>query len=185
MTDLAALSELISVPSAAAADEARARQGMLTKPTGALGRLEDLSIWVSAAQGACPPRAFTRPRVVIFAGDHGIARTAQTSAYPPEVTAQMVLNFVHGGAAVNVLARQAGASVRIIDVSVDADPQYAQAIDPDVVAHRIRRGSGSIDREDAMTEAETEAEAAAAADIYAFTGHKWCCGPEGLGGVAL
>lgn len=156
MTDLAGLNDLISVPSAAAADAARARQLMLTKPTGALGRLEALSIWVSAAQGMCPPRAFTRPRVVIFAGDHGVARSAQTSAYPPEVTAQMVLNFVNGGAAVNVLARQAGASVRVVDVSVDADPAYAQAVAPQVVAHRIRRGSGSIDREDAMTEAETQ-----------------------------
>jgi nicotinate-nucleotide--dimethylbenzimidazole phosphoribosyltransferase len=157
MTDLAAIADSIPAPNREAGDQARTRQGMLTKPAGALGRLEELSIWVSAAQGECPPRAFLRPRVVIFAGDHGIARTAQTSAYPPEVTAQMVLNFVRGGAAVNVLARQAGASVRIIDVSVDADPAYAQSIDADVVAHRIRRGSGSIDREDAMTEAETEA----------------------------
>jgi len=157
MTDLAALHESIAQPSATAADQARARQGMLTKPAGALGRLEELSIWASAAQGTCPPHAFARPRVVIFAGDHGVARTAQTSAYPPEVTAQMVLNFVSGGAAVNVLARQSGASVRIIDVSVDADPSYADAIDPDVVAHRIRRGSGSIDREDAMTREEAEA----------------------------
>ena len=157
MTDLTSLIDPIPAPSLESAHEARVRQGMLTKPAGALGRLEDLSIWVSAAQGQCPPRAFTRPRVVIFAGDHGIARTAQTSAYPPEVTAQMVLNFVSGGAAVNVLARQAGASVRIIDVSVDADIAYAHSIDPDVVAHRIRRGSGSIDREDAMTTAETEA----------------------------
>lgn len=157
MTDLAELIDLISVPSSAAADDARARQLMLTKPTGALGRLETLSIWVSAAQGTCPPRAFARPRVVIFAGDHGVARTAQTSAYPPEVTAQMVLNFVNGGAAVNVLAGQAGASVRVVDVSVDADPAYAQAIAPEVVAHRVRRGSGSIDREDAMTADETAA----------------------------
>jgi nicotinate-nucleotide--dimethylbenzimidazole phosphoribosyltransferase len=157
MTDLAALSESIPAPSRDAAEQARGRQANLTKPAGALGRLEDLSIWVSGAQGHCPPHAFTRPRVVIFAGDHGIARTAQTSAYPPEVTAQMVLNFVSGGAAVNVLARQAGASVRIIDVSVDADPAYANSVDADVVAHRIRRGSGSIDREDAMTPAEAEA----------------------------
>ncbi|MGI9136359.1 MAG: nicotinate-nucleotide--dimethylbenzimidazole phosphoribosyltransferase [Candidatus Nanopelagicales bacterium] len=157
MTDLTTLIEQISVPSGAAADAARTRQGILTKPTGALGCLEALSIWVCAAQGTCPPRAFIRPRVVIFAGDHGVARTSQTSAYPPEVTAQMVLNFVAGGAAVNVLARQAGASVRVVDVSVDADPIYAQALAPDVVANRIRRGSGSIDREDAMTEAETAA----------------------------
>jgi len=157
MTDLTSLADSIVLPDSEAADQARLRQGMLTKPTGALGRLEEISIWVSSVQGTCPPRAFARPRVVIFAGDHGVARTAQTSAYPPEVTAQMVLNFVAGGAAVNVLARQADASVRIVDVSVDADPAYAQSIDPDVVAHRIRRGSGSIDREDAMSAEEAVA----------------------------
>ena len=176
MTDLHSLAETIAAPSTEAADQARARQGMLTKPTGALGRLEELSIWVSAVQGICPPREFARPRVVIFAGDHGIARTAQTSAYPPEVTAQMVLNFIRGGAAVNVLARQAGASVRIVDVSVDADPEYAYAIDPDVVAHRIRRGSGSIDREDAMTAEETEA---------AFNLGRWIADQEIDGGADL
>lgn len=136
---------------------ARARQGILTKPTGALGRLEDLSIWAAATQGTCPPHQFSRARVVIFAGDHGIARTAGTSAYPPEVTAQMVLNFASGGAAANVLARQAGASVRVIDVSVDADPAYAASLPSDVTAHRIRHGSGSIDREDAMTMDEARA----------------------------
>jgi nicotinate-nucleotide--dimethylbenzimidazole phosphoribosyltransferase len=89
---------------------------------------------------------------VIFAGDHGIARTASTSAYPPEVTAQMVLNFLGGGAAVNVLARQNGASVRVVDMSVDADyAALGASVPDDVVRHRVRRSSGSIDREDALT----------------------------------
>jgi len=145
-----------SVDAQAIAD-ARVRQGILTKPTGALGRLEDLSVWVAGAQGQCPPHPFARPRVVIFAGDHGVARTAATSAYPPEVTAQMVLNFARGGAAANVLARQAGASVRVLDISVDSDTAYASELPADVVAHRIRRGSGSIDREDAMTIEEARA----------------------------
>lgn len=140
-----------------AEEAARTRQSILTKPAGALGRLEELSIWVASAQGTCPPHQFARARVVIFAGDHGIARTAGTSAYPPEVTAQMVLNFASGGAAANVLARQAGASVRVIDVSVDADPAYAASLPGDVMAHRIRRGSGSIDREDAMSPEEAQA----------------------------
>lgn len=127
------------------------RQATLTKPLGALGRLEPLSAWVCAVQGACPPQMFTRPALVILAGDHGVARTAGTSAYPPEVTAQMVLNFLAGGAAANVLARMAGASVSVVDVSVDAPEAYAPT---DVVRHRIRRSSGSIDTEDAMTHEE-------------------------------
>lgn len=141
----------VTPPSAQAQQEALARQARLTKPTGALGRLEALSVWICGVQDRCPPRAFTDPRVVIFAGDHGVARTAATSAYPPEVTAQMVLNFVRGGAAVNVLAAQVGATVRVVDVAVDADPAYVTALAPSVVEHRIRRSCGSIDREDALT----------------------------------
>ncbi|HEY9473550.1 MAG TPA: nicotinate-nucleotide--dimethylbenzimidazole phosphoribosyltransferase, partial [Mycobacteriales bacterium] len=79
----------IGSPTTASAEAARSRQGRLTKPAGALGRLEELSVWVAAAQGVCPPKDFGRARVVIFAGDHGIAR-AGVSAYPPEVTGQMV-----------------------------------------------------------------------------------------------
>ena len=95
--------------------------------------------------------------MVIFAGDHGVARTSGTSAYPPEVTAQMVANFATGGAAANVLARQAGATIRVVDVSVDADPSYLDGIDPQIAARRVRRSSGSIDREDAMGQDEADA----------------------------
>ena len=131
---------------------AKQRQETLTKPSGALGKLEDLSAWLCSVQGQCPPRPLDRVRVVIFAGDHGIARTAQTSAYPPEVTAQMVMNFVTGGAAVNVLARQNNASVRIVDMSVDADyDELGLAVPADVTRYKVRRSSGSIDHEDAMT----------------------------------
>jgi nicotinate-nucleotide--dimethylbenzimidazole phosphoribosyltransferase len=143
--------EQVRPTDATAAAEAAARQARLTKPAGALGRLEAASIWMSAVQGRCPPAPFARPALVIFAGDHGVARTAATSAYPPEVTAQMVANFAAGGAAANVLARQVGATVRVVDVSVDADPSYLDAVDPAICADRVRRGSGSVDREDAMT----------------------------------
>ena len=151
MIDLAQIATAMPEPDAEAQQAARLRQSQLTKPTGALGRLEDLSVWASGVQGQCPPHPFVDVRIVVFAGDHGIARTAQTSAYPPEVTAQMVLNFVQGGAAVNVLAAQTGTAVRVVDVSVDADLSYAASVAGDVTAHRIRRSSGSIDREDAMT----------------------------------
>lgn len=149
------MSDTITGPSTVAMDQARARQLLLTKPTGALGALEDASIWMAGVQDVCPPRPFTHPRLVIFAGDHGVARTASTSAYPPEVTAQMVANFVQGGAAANVLALQVGVHVRVVDISVDAPAEYLDDLDPSVVSHRIRRSCGSIDREDAMTAAQT------------------------------
>jgi nicotinate-nucleotide--dimethylbenzimidazole phosphoribosyltransferase len=155
--DLADLVGRIGLPDAGARAAAAARQAVLTKPAGALGRLEDLSLWLCGAQGTCPPHALDRVRVVVFAGDHGIARTAATSAYPPEVTAQMVLNFLAGGAAVNVLARQNGATVRVVDMSVDVDYADLGASVPDeVVRDRVRRSTGSIDREDALTREQAE-----------------------------
>ena len=129
---------------------ALARQLRLTKPAGSLGRLEELGVWASACQGVCPPRPFGRPRVVVFAGDHGIAAQG-VSAYPSEVTGQMVANFLAGGAAINVLSAVAGATVRVADLSVTVDTL------PEISKFKVRRGSGSIDREDALTEAETEA----------------------------
>lgn len=156
--DLDALVARIELPDDDARAAAAERQTRLTKPTGALGRLEELSLWLCAVQGVCPPRPLERVRVIVLAGDHGVARTAATSAYPPEVTAQMVLNFLAGGAAVNVLARQNGATVRVVDVAVDVDwAELGATVPEDVVRDKVRRGSGSIDREDAMTREETEA----------------------------
>jgi nicotinate-nucleotide--dimethylbenzimidazole phosphoribosyltransferase len=139
----------ISPPDAGAAAAARARQDTLTKPPGALGRLEDLSVWIASCQGQCPPRQFERARVVVFAGDHGVARSG-VSAYPPEVTAQMVANIDGGGAAINALARIADATVRVADLAVDADVLPQQ-----IGVHKVRRGSGDIATEDALTDDET------------------------------
>ncbi|GAA2781639.1 nicotinate-nucleotide--dimethylbenzimidazole phosphoribosyltransferase [Mycolicibacterium pallens] len=136
----------VSPPDSRAAAAAKRRQDILTKPTGALGRLEDLSIWVSGCQGACPPRQFERARVVVFAGDHGIARTG-VSAYPPEVTAQMVANIEAGGAAINVLSEVAGASVRVVDIAVDCE----EPLTAEIGAHKVRRSSGNIAVEDALS----------------------------------
>src|ERR1700757_3432781 len=111
----------IVAPDAGAAAAARERQRSLTKPPGSLGRLEDLSVWVAACQGVCPPSQFERARVVVFAGDHGVA-AAGVSAYPTEVTAQMVANIDAGGAAVNVLARVAGAAGRGGEIAVGCHP---------------------------------------------------------------
>ncbi|MBY8861760.1 nicotinate-nucleotide--dimethylbenzimidazole phosphoribosyltransferase [Nocardia sp. CA2R105] len=134
--------------------QAQERQLQLTKPAGALGRLETLGNWVAACQGVCPPRQFERARVVVFAGDHGIARHG-VSAYPSEVTVQMVANILAGGAAVNALARLADATVRVVDIAVDADT------DPAVSAYKVCRAGGAIDREDALTEAQVNAALAA------------------------
>ncbi|MCP2318238.1 nicotinate-nucleotide-dimethylbenzimidazole phosphoribosyltransferase [Nocardia amikacinitolerans] len=144
----------VAPPNARIRAAAEQRQTQLTKPAGALGRLETLGNWVAACQGVCPPKQFERARVVVFAGDHGVARHG-VSAYPSEVTAQMVANFLAGGAAVNALAAVAGATVRVADISVDAET------DPVVGKHKVRRSSGSIDREDALSQAEVEAAIAA------------------------
>jgi nicotinate-nucleotide--dimethylbenzimidazole phosphoribosyltransferase len=149
----------ISPPDAAAGAAARARQDTLTKPRGALGRLEDLSVWIASCQGHCPPRQFERARVVVFAGDHGVARSG-VSAYPPEVTAQMVANIDAGGAAINTLAAIADATVRIADLSVDADPLSEQ-----IGAHKVRRASGDIAVQDALTDQETASAIAAGQQI--------------------
>jgi len=128
---------------------AQERHLQLTKPPGSLGRLEEIGAWIASCQREVPPHPLRRPRVVIFAGDHGIAAHG-VSAYPSEVTAQMVLNFVTGGAAINVLAANAGASVRVVDLSVDTDLDLG----PGVSEFKVRRSSGSIDREDALSEDE-------------------------------
>ena len=139
-------------PDQAVRAAARERQLTLTKPAGALGRLEDLATWVAGVQGQCPPRTFERVRCVVFAGDHGVARHG-VSAYPPEVTAQMVRNFLTGGAAVNVLARLAGAQVRIVDMAVDDD---LSGVPTEVTRWKVARSSGRIDREDALSLAQAE-----------------------------
>jgi nicotinate-nucleotide--dimethylbenzimidazole phosphoribosyltransferase len=102
---------------AAAAEAARARQARLTKPPGSLGRLEDLAAWLAAWQGRHPPR-LERVLALVFAGNHGVAARG-VSAYPAEVTAQMVANFRAGGAAINQLCRAAQAELTVIDLDLD------------------------------------------------------------------
>ena len=90
--------------------------------------------------------------MVVFAGDHGVT-AAGVSAYPAEVTAQMVANFDAGGAAINVLAEAAGATVRVVDIAVDAE----EPLTPSIGAHKVRRSSGNIAVEDALTDEEVAA----------------------------
>jgi nicotinate-nucleotide--dimethylbenzimidazole phosphoribosyltransferase len=101
----------------AAAEAARAREAELTKPRGSLGRLEDLAIWLAAWQGRDPPE-LERVLVVVFAGNHGVVARG-VSAYPPEVTAQMVQNFQAGGAAINQLCGVARAELAVVPVELE------------------------------------------------------------------
>ena len=101
---------------AAAMDAARARQGQLVKPPGSLGRLEELAVWLAGTTGEERPQV--RARVVVAAADHGVSGV---SAYPREVTAQMLATFLSGGGAVSVLARETGAELVCVDAGVDAD----------------------------------------------------------------
>ncbi|MDK7236680.1 nicotinate-nucleotide--dimethylbenzimidazole phosphoribosyltransferase [Corynebacterium amycolatum] len=125
---------------------ARARHEQLTKPAGSLGRLEELGIWISACQGECPPHDLDDCRVYVFAGDHGVAQGG-VSAYPSEVSIQMLANIEAKGAGVNAIADIAGATVTGVDISLDHDAEGP---------YRIRRSCGSIDREDAMSEEEVD-----------------------------
>lgn len=102
---------------AGALSAAQARNAQLTKPPGALGRLEDLAIWYAAWRGTDRP-VVARPQVIVFAGNHGVAAQG-VSAFPPEVTEQMVLNFQHGGAAINQLAASVGAQLDVHALSLD------------------------------------------------------------------
>jgi nicotinate-nucleotide--dimethylbenzimidazole phosphoribosyltransferase len=131
--------------SAAAMEAARARQDQLTKPQGSLGRLEDLSVQVAGITGN--PRPVIRHKaVIVVAGDHGVAAEG-VSAYPQEVTAQMVYNFLRGGAAINVLARHGGVRVVVVDAGVAADLEPHPALK----IRKIGYGTGNIARGPAMS----------------------------------
>lgn len=129
-----------------ARDAAMARNGMLTKPPGALGRLEDLAIWYAGWRGDARPR-LEAPQVVIFAGNHGV--TAQgISAFPAEVTAQMVANFEAGGAAVNQLSQVAGAQMKIVALDLDrptADFSTAPAMTEAELLAALNAGWQAVD----------------------------------------
>lgn len=144
-------------PDPAVRAAAAERLAGLATPAGALGRLGDLAVWLSAAQGEVPPRPLDDVRLVIFAGDHGVARHG-VSAYPPEITGAMVRTFVIGKAGVSALAAAHGVHVRVLDLGVDDD---LQGVPDDVRAHKVRRSSGAIHLEDALS-ADEVAQALAA-----------------------
>lgn len=129
---------------------ARLRQDTLTKPRGSLGRLEELSIQMAGIQ-ADPFPSVERKAIIVMAADHGVALEG-VSAYPPEVTAQMVLNFLRGGAAINVLARQAGARVTVVDIGVATEFEPV----PGLVRRKVRCGTRNQAHGPALTRAEAE-----------------------------
>ena len=146
---IAAAIDAIRPPDNHARDEARALQLRLTKPAGALARLEDLHVWAAGVLRDPAPEP-PRKLIVVAAADHGVAAEG-VSAYPQDVTAQMLMNFLTGGAAVNVLASHAGADVRIVDAGVRAD-----LADPRLHVAKLRNGTDSMTRGPAMSRDEAQ-----------------------------
>jgi nicotinate-nucleotide--dimethylbenzimidazole phosphoribosyltransferase len=137
---------------ASAEAAARAHLDRLTKPRGALGRLEDAGVQLAAIAGVSPPPVPEPAAVAVFAGDHGVLEEG-VSPWPAEVTAQMVANFCAGGAAINVIAAHTGAEVWVVDVGVAADLDPA----PNLVAAKVRPGTANLAVEAAMSRDEAEA----------------------------
>lgn len=141
--------EKITPLNAKAMEQARLRQDRLTKPAGSLGYLEELSIKISGIRGEITS-GLEKKVVILCAADHGIVEEG-VSAYPQEVTAQMVLNFARGNAAITVLARYLGAEVVVVDVGVKEDIDH-----PAVVTRKIRKGTANFAKGPAMSRKEAE-----------------------------
>lgn len=163
-----------------AAAEATRHQAALTKPAGSLGRLEDLAVFLARWQGRSMP-VLDRAEVLVFAGAHGVAARG-VSAYPPQVTAQMVDNFTAGGAAINQLARQAGAELKVISLSLEtptADFTLRPAMSETEFVEAVTAGMEAVG-EDAqlvcpgeMGIGNTTAAAALAAALHGGAGADW------------
>jgi nicotinate-nucleotide--dimethylbenzimidazole phosphoribosyltransferase len=146
MTQLDETIAAIGPLDAAVAAAARERQNALTKPPGSLGVLEDVSVQLAGLSGMCPPPLPTPAAVAVFAADHGVHAQGVTP-WPQEVTAQMVANFLAGGAVINAVAAQVGVEVIVVDVGVAADLGAA----PGLLARKIRPGTNDMTAGPAMT----------------------------------
>ena len=156
---------MIDAPSATARARATDRLASLATPPGALGRLGDLAVWLAACQGRVPPVPVDNIRLVIFAGDHGVAAHG-VSAFPSAITGAMVRTFLLGKAGVNALAHAHGVAVRVLDVGVDEDfDDLAADVRAALTEHKVRRSSGAIHLEDALTPDETRAAVEAGAAV--------------------
>jgi nicotinate-nucleotide--dimethylbenzimidazole phosphoribosyltransferase len=169
---------------AAAVAEALQLQDRLTKPRGALGRLEGLGAHLAGIAAACPPPLPVPAAVAVFAGDHGVV-AEQVTPWPRDVTAQMVANFVAGGAAINVLARQVGALVTVVDVGVATPLPAACQGAPNLLRRNIAPGTANLAREPAMTldacRAALDAGAEVAAGLVAGGARALVTGDMGIG----
>lgn len=177
----------LPAPDEAARSTARARQQRLTKPNGALGRLEELAAWLAAWQGREPPR-LERLTVLVFAANHGVAAQG-VSAFPSEVTAQMVANFEAGGAAINQLADLCGAELRVHALALDrptVDFTAAPAMQVAECLEALAAGFEAVPRDadllllGEMGIANTTAAAAVAAALYGGTAREWVGPGTGL-----
>lgn len=161
---------------------AEARLDQLTKPPGSLGRLEWIAARLCAIQETITPRAAPR-HIVVFAADHGVAEEG-VSAYPSAVTAQMVGNFIRGGAAINALARAAGAHVSVVDVGVGSDIDAAGDAAA-FVPRRVRAGTRNFTNGPAMSEGELTAALNAGLDVADVAANEGvaviACGEMGIG----
>lgn len=166
--------------SQSAAAEAAERQAVLTKPQGSLGRLEDLAIWLARWQGRAMPR-LNQVETIVFAGSHGIAAQG-VSAFPPEVTQQMVANFAAGGAAINQLARAANSKLTVIPLQVEqptADFTAQPAMTEDGFLAAVSAGYGAVSPDldllclGEMGIGNTTAASAVAAALFGSGGAAW------------
>ena len=180
LSEFAAIIASFPKRNAAAQADAFARNGMLTKPPGALGRLEDIAIWYAGWRGEEAPTIET-PQVIVFAGNHGITKQG-ISAFPAEVTAQMVYNFQAGGAAINQLSKAFGASldVHALDLEIPtADFTETAAMTEAEVIAALLTGWGSVNpQSDLMVTGEmgignTTSAAAIASAIFGGMGEDW------------
>jgi nicotinate-nucleotide--dimethylbenzimidazole phosphoribosyltransferase len=142
-----------------AMSEARTRQNDLTKPAGSLGQLEDISIQIAGIQGKARP-GIKHKAVIVMAADHGVVAEG-VSAYPQEVTPQMVQNFLNGGAAINVISKQVGARIQIVDMGVAAEMLPHR----DLLVRKVRNGTADMAKGPAMTVEEATAALETGIDI--------------------
>jgi nicotinate-nucleotide--dimethylbenzimidazole phosphoribosyltransferase len=150
----------IAPADAAAMAAARERQDTMTKPRGSLGELEDVSVRLAGLAGACPPPLPEPACVAVFAADHGV-HAQGVSPWPQEVTAQMVANFLAGGAVINAFAAQAGAEVTVVDIGVAADLDPV----PGLLPRKIGRGTADFTAGPAMTREAAVAAITAGAEV--------------------
>lgn len=150
--DLDVFSDLIERPHGGLRREAEERRALTGLPAQALGRLDELGEWLSSARSRVPVEPVARPRLVVFAGDHGVAELG-VSARPAGSALTLVRETLDGASPAAVLARRFEVPVRVVDMALDCDPDGLPA---EVTRHRVRRSSGRLDIEDTLTAAEAE-----------------------------